>query len=83
MSLNPYVEETKSEKATKNRLVKNLDFSKMYQPEVTKSPQDSSGEETKHDSRRNDRGILVDCSNKNNSAVDINEDNEIREELVS
>ena len=83
MSLNPYAEETKSENLSKNRLGKNLDFSKIYQPEVTKSPQDSSGEEAKHDSRDNHREILVDCSNKNDSALDINDENEIREELVS
>lgn len=51
--------------------MKNLDFSKLYEPEGTKSPQDSSGEETKNDSRGILREILVNEDNKNDSAEQI------------
>ena len=36
-----------------------LDFSKIYEPEATKNTQDSSGEETKNDSRGILQEILV------------------------
>ena len=36
-----------------------LDFSKIYEPEATKNTQDSSGEETKNDSRGVLQEILV------------------------
>ena len=64
-------EESKTEIPTKNRLVKNLDFSKLYETEDMKQPQDSSGEETKNDSRGILREILVNEDNKNDSAEQI------------
>jgi hypothetical protein len=75
-------EESKYEIPTKNRLVKNLDFSKLYETEGMKSPQDSSGEETKNDSRGILREILADSDNKNDSAEQ-NFEKEIRSEIVS
>lgn len=75
-------EESKTEIPTKNRLVKNLDFSKLYETEGMKSPQDSSGEETKNDSRGILREILADSDNKNDSAEQ-NFEKEIRSEIVS
>jgi hypothetical protein len=75
-------EETKTEIPTKNLLVKNLDFSKLYETEGMKSPQDSSGEETKNDSRGILREILADSDNKNDSAEQ-NFEKEIRSEIVS
>jgi len=44
-----------------------LDFSKIYEPEATKNTQDSSGEETKNDSRGILQEILV---AKDDSAVE-------------
>ena len=72
-------EENKSENQIKNRLVKNLDFSKLYETEDLKQQQDSSGEETKNDSRRILREILADSDNKNDSAEQ-NFEKEIRSE---
>ena len=72
-------EENKTENQTKNRLVKNLDFSKLYETEDLKQQQDSSGEETKNDSRRILREILADSDNKNDSAEQ-NFEKEIRSE---
>jgi hypothetical protein len=69
VSINQNPEETKWEHVTKSRLAKNLDFSKIYETEALKSPGDSSGEETKNDSRRIHREILADSSNKNDSAI--------------
>lgn len=72
-------EENKTENQIKNRLVKNLDFSKLYETEDLKQQQDSSGEETKNDSRRILREILADSDNKNDSAEQ-NFEKEIRSE---
>ena len=72
-------EENKTENQIKNRLGKNLDFSKLYETEDLKQQQDSSGEETKNDSRRILREILADSDNKNDSAEQ-NFEKEIRSE---
>ena len=72
-------EENKTENQIKNRLVKNLDFSRLYETEDLKQQQDSSGEETKNDSRRILREILADSDNKNDSAEQ-NFEKEIRSE---
>ena len=59
--------------------MKTLDFSKIYKPEGMKSLEDSSGEETKNDSRGILREILADSDHKNDSAS-FSSVNEIREE---
>ena len=46
----------------------NLDFSKIYEPEATKEPQDSSGEEAKNDTREILQEILAKSDRKNDSA---------------
>ena len=76
------VEETKTDPSTKIRMVKNLDFSKLYEPERLKSPEDSSGEETKNDSRGILPEFLADSNHKNDSAEQTSS-NEFRSELVS
>ena len=51
-----------------------LDFSKIYEPEVTKNTQDSSGEEAKNDSRGILQEILVKSDRKDDSALEAPEE---------
>lgn len=48
-----------------------------------KSPQDSSGEETKYDSREILQEILTNSVTKNENTKSTNVEDEIRQELVS
>lgn len=60
--------EAKNDDKSEIRKMPNLDFSKIYEPEATKEPQDSSGEEIKNDSRRILQEILATSERKNDSA---------------
>ena len=66
--------EANSEEKMKFGKLRPLDFSKIYEPEGMKFTQDSSGEETKNDSRGILQEILVKSDRKDDSALEAPEE---------